>query len=196
MQFIYETERLLLKIVNASAAEQILDFYLRDKELFEQFEPDRIPDFYTITKLRQITDLEYRAAQKGTIYRYYAYEKENPGKIIGTICFHDIRWGFSSHCEIGYKFSSAYHRRGYATEALGTITKAIFTDLGLHYVTAWVLPDNIASIRLLTRVGFSFEKIKRSHLFLQGQWKDHAMYIMANPEDWSPSLFQSRRHNQ
>lgn len=196
MQFIYETERLLLKIVNASAAEQILDFYLRDKELFEQFEPDRIPDFYTIPKLRQISDLEYRAAQNGTIYRYYAYEKENPEKIIGTVCFHDIRWGFSPHCEIGYKFSSAYHRRGYATEALRTITQAIFSDLGLHYITAWVLPDNIASISLLTRVGFAFEKTKRSHLFLQGQWRDHAMYVMLNPKDRLPSLFQSRRHSQ
>ncbi|MCH5333510.1 MAG: GNAT family N-acetyltransferase [Agathobacter sp.] len=196
MQFIYETERLLLKIVNASAAEQILDFYLRDKELFEQFEPDRIPDFYTIPKLRQISDLEYRAAQNGTIYRYYAYEKENPDKIIGTVCFHDIRWGFSPHCEIGYKFSSAYHRRGYATEALQTITQAIFTDLGLHYITAWVLPDNIASISLLTRVGFAFEKTKRSHLFLQGQWRDHAMYVMLNPKDRPPFLFQSRRHSQ
>lgn len=196
MQFIYETERLLLKVVNSAAAEQILDFYLRDKELFEQFEPERIPDFYTIEKLRKIADLEYHAAESGSIYRYYAYEKENPGRIIGTICFHDIRRGFSSHCEIGYKFSSACHRRGYATEALGAITRAIFSDLKLNYITAWVLPDNIASIRLLTRVGFSFERIKRSHLFLQGRWRDHALYVMANPNERQPSLFQSRRHSQ
>ena len=47
MLFAYETERLLLKIIKPDQADAVLDFYMRDKELFEKFEPDRMPNFYT-----------------------------------------------------------------------------------------------------------------------------------------------------
>ena len=43
MLFAYETERLLLKIIKPDQADAVLDFYMRDKELFEKFEPDRMP---------------------------------------------------------------------------------------------------------------------------------------------------------
>ena len=38
MLFAYETERLLLKIIKPDQADAVLDFYMRDKELFEKFE--------------------------------------------------------------------------------------------------------------------------------------------------------------
>ena len=47
MFFQYETPRLLLKVLRADCAPQVLDFYNRDKELFEMYEIDRVPDFYT-----------------------------------------------------------------------------------------------------------------------------------------------------
>ena len=47
MLFAYETERLLLKIIKPDQADAVLDFYMRDKELFENFVADRMPIFYT-----------------------------------------------------------------------------------------------------------------------------------------------------
>ena len=37
MFFDYETPRLLLKVLRADCAPQVLDFYNRDKELFEMY---------------------------------------------------------------------------------------------------------------------------------------------------------------
>lgn len=54
MLFDYETSRLRLKVVHADAADAVLDFYLRDKELFEKYEPDRMPNFYTLQYQRQM----------------------------------------------------------------------------------------------------------------------------------------------
>lgn len=190
MQFEYETERLILKIVKPEAAEQVLDFYLRDRELFERYEPERIPGFYTVEKLKKLIVLEYNAAVKGTIYRFYVYRKGCPDEMIGTVCFHDIEKGISSSCEIGYKFSSRYHRRGYATESLRMITRAIFRELGLHRIMAWALPENEASARLLIKVGFVYEGISRDHLFLQGRWRDHAQFSMIDP-GYHPPLADS-----
>ena len=101
MFFEYQTDRLILKVIKPDEAAQVLDFYLRDKELFEKYEPDRIQDFYTVEKQKQIAEFEYNAAVKGTCVRFYVYRKENPGQIIGTICFHDIERGVSYCWEMG-----------------------------------------------------------------------------------------------
>lgn len=180
MLFEYETKRLILRIIKPDEALQVLDFYFRDKELFERYEPERIAGFYTLERQKQIIAYEYNTAVKGSMFRYYVYRKADAGKIIGTICFHHIQGGFSSSCEIGYKFSSAYHHMGYATEALGKVTELIFTDMRLHRIMAWALPDNQASARLLQRVGFCFEGISRDYLFLHGAWRDHAQYSRIN----------------
>jgi len=178
MLFAYETQRLLLNIIKPDQADQVLDFYLRDKELFEQFEPDRPNNFYTRKFQQQTLLYEYNMAVKGAVFRFYIFEKEYPGKIIGTISIHNISRGYSSSCEIGYKFSSEVHRRGYATEALTAVSQLIFNELGIHRIMAWALPENRASIRLLQRVGFTYEGVSREYLLLHGQWRDHAQFSL------------------
>ena len=185
MLFAYETERLLLKIIKPDQADAVLDFYMRDKqakELFEKFEPDRMPNFYTRQFQRQMLLFEYNMAVQGTLFRFYVYEKEHPERIIGTICVHHITRGFSEQCEVGYKFSSAYHHRGYATESLRFIMDLVFRDLKLHRAMAWALPDNTASIRLLERVGFVYEGICHDYMMLNQKWRDHAQFCMINPD--------------
>ena len=182
MLFAYETERLLLKIIKPDQADAVLDFYMRDKELFEKFEPGRMPNFYTRQFQRQMLLFEYNMAVQGTLFRFYVYEKEHPERIIGTICVHHITRGFSEQCEVGYKFSSAYHHRGYATESLRFIMDLVFRDLKLHRAMAWALPDNTASIRLLERVGFVYEGICHDYMMLNQKWRDHAQFCMINPD--------------
>ena len=151
---------------------------MRDQELFERFEPDRAEGFYTVNFQKQILSFEYNMAVQGTLFRFYVYEKSDPKRIIGTISFHHIVRGFSNSCEIGYKFSSEVHHRGYATEALTKVLEVIFYELQLHRVQAWVLPDNIPSIRLLNRVGFVFEGISRDYLFLHGTSMRYTVFFL------------------
>lgn len=187
MLFEYETKRLNLKIIKPQHAAQVLDFYLRDKELFEQFEPDRAEGFYTAAFQKQILSFEYNMAVQGTLFRFYVYEKTNPDRIIGTISIQHIIRGFSNSCELGYKFSSEAQHKGYATEALRRILEVIFDEVKLHRVQAWVLPDNMPSIHLLERIGFVCEGISRDYLFLHGTWRSHALYSLL------PSDFQASR---
>ena len=86
MFFQYETPRLLLKVLRADCATQVLDFYNRDKELFEMYEIDRVPDFYTVKHLQKVLRYEYNMAVKSQLFRFYVFEKENPYRIIGTVC--------------------------------------------------------------------------------------------------------------
>lgn len=47
MQKVYETERLILKVVDKSYAELVVDYYLRNKSFLEEWEPIKNEDFYT-----------------------------------------------------------------------------------------------------------------------------------------------------
>lgn len=176
MLFQYETQRLILKILKPESALLVLDFYERDKELFEKYETDRLPEFYTPAYQQKMLRYEYNAAMKQNTIRYYVFLKNNPDKIIGTVCLHDISKLYYSTAEIGYKFSREYHHQGYASEAIVCVLGVAFYELGLNRITAMVCVGNNPSTRLLDRLGFTNEGVCRQYLNLHGVLKDHYQF--------------------
>jgi len=47
MQAVYETDRLILKVLDESFAEQVLDYFARNKVLLQEWESTKAEDFYT-----------------------------------------------------------------------------------------------------------------------------------------------------
>ena len=99
MLFEYETQRLLLKIIKPEYGSSVLEFYLRDKALFERYEPDRMPGFYTTDYQKKALYIEFNKAIEGTMFRFYVYEKTDPQTIIGTISFFNILHAPCCSCE-------------------------------------------------------------------------------------------------
>lgn len=60
--------------------------------------------------------------------------------------------------DLGYRFIKEYWGRGYATESCQTSVKFGFETLKLEEIIGLVLPENIASVRVLIKLGFSFDK--------------------------------------
>jgi RimJ/RimL family protein N-acetyltransferase len=60
--------------------------------------------------------------------------------------------------ELGYRFLPEYWGRGLATEAGEASIEFARARLGLGRLVAMVHPDNVASARVVTRLGFSVEK--------------------------------------
>ncbi|HIM30009.1 MAG TPA: N-acetyltransferase [Planctomycetes bacterium] len=59
--------------------------------------------------------------------------------------------------DVGYRFLPGYWGQGLATEAcLASVTFG-FEVLGLNRIVGFVLPENVASIRVLEKVGMSSE---------------------------------------
>lgn len=176
----YETQRLILKIIGPDYAKNVLNFYLNDKELFEKYETDRCPNFYTETYQRNTLQAEYTLTLRLQQIRFYVFSKEEPEQIIGTISLYHIS-NIHSHAEIGYKFSSKYHHKGLASEAVEKMIDIAFTELHLHRLTAHVMESNLPSIRLLEGLGFQKEGVSRDYLYLHGSWKDHIQYSLLAP---------------
>jgi RimJ/RimL family protein N-acetyltransferase len=63
--------------------------------------------------------------------------------------------------DIGYAFLPDFWSRGYACEAGEAVLALGQRTFGLSRIVAVTTPDNAASIRVLTRLGFRFERLIR-----------------------------------
>lgn len=88
------------------------------------------------------------------------------GQFIGFVGFKYL--SDIDEVDIGYRFMKAYWGKGIATEAGKACLSIGFSDLKLNRIIAWVLPENKASIRVLEKLGFRFEKeVMEDGLFVQ-----------------------------
>ena len=152
------TENLILQVENELKAGEVLDLYKRNKIIFDKYEPTRPSDFFTkdyhIAHLRG----EYNAYKNGNFLRYYIYMPYRTERIIGSVNFnikqdHNVRYA-----EIGYKLDLLYQGRGFAYEACYNGIMVMKFHYGIRFIAAYIAPDNEASIRLATRLGFKKRK--------------------------------------
>jgi ribosomal-protein-alanine N-acetyltransferase len=97
------------------------------------------------------------------------------GGLIGTCGFNS--WNEKMHsATIGYDLSPAYWNLGIATEALEEILPLAFEGRlpcgPLHRIQADTIPGNIASEKVLRKLGFRDEGIRREAMFARGQYHD------------------------
>lgn len=177
----YETNRLILKVLEPDHAADVLHFYEKDKELFERYEADRSPNFYTEGHQRNLLRVEFGLCLKLNLVRFYVFLKEDPDTIIGTVSLYDVSKPFA-RANVGYKFSSQHHHKGYALEALEKLIEIAFVELELHRLCAHVQSENAPSIRLLQRLEFEQEGICRDYMCLRGKWTNHLQYSLIAPE--------------
>lgn len=79
--------------------------------------------------------------------------------VIGHVGCSPIR----GEVEVGYAIGDAYQGQGYATEAVDAASRWVCESFGIATVMAYVAADNLASYRVLERVGFTLvEQAQRS----------------------------------
>jgi RimJ/RimL family protein N-acetyltransferase len=78
------------------------------------------------------------------------------GHVIGGISLFRADWEVRS-AEIGYGVRRAERRRGYATEALSAVSRWALSNGGLQRVWLTVNVDNVPSVRVAVKSGFTLE---------------------------------------
>ncbi len=63
--------------------------------------------------------------------------------------------------DLGFAFMPGYRGRGYATEAGAAVLEEAQRRFAIHRVLAITAPDNSASMAVLERLGFRFERLIR-----------------------------------
>ncbi len=83
---------------------------------------------------------------------------------------------------IGYYGMIGLAGRGLMTEAVRLATQYAFDEVGLHRLEANIQPENLASIRLVQRVGFRKEGFSPRYLRIGGVWRDHERWALLADE--------------
>ncbi|MFV2061862.1 MAG: GNAT family N-acetyltransferase, partial [Gammaproteobacteria bacterium] len=58
-----------------------------------------------------------------------------------------------------------------------------FNELKLNRVMSNYMPNNIKSENLLKSLGFEVEGKARNYLYINGQWQDHILSSLINPDN-------------
>lgn len=175
------TDRLQFHLPDPAMALEILDFYRRNRQHLEPWEPAREPSFYTVAYQQLLLEAHLSEAARGRSLRYWLRHRES-GTLVGAVNLNQIfREPFQS-CVMGYKMDAAFTGRGLMTEAVGQVVSLAFGGLGLHRVEAGVIPGNEASKKVLLRNGFKLEGYSPAYLRINGRWADHERYARLNAE--------------
>lgn len=118
MQPQYETSRLLLSVSHPDKAAGVLEFYERNRDFLEPYEPVKRPGFYSPDFQRTNLTFEYNSFVKARHLRMWMYLRDHTDVPIGTICFSNFLHGAFSSCMLGYKTDKDHLQQGYMTEAL------------------------------------------------------------------------------
>lgn len=180
MKKVYETERLVLKILDKTYAQLVLDYYSRNKSFLDEWEPKRNEEFYTKSYQEEQLDKDLVDIENSNSFRVWIFKKNDDKKIIGTICFSNIVRGVFLSCFLGYKLDNNEINKGYMTEAIQKGIDIMFNEFGLHRIEANIMLKNIRSLRVVEKLRFYNEGLAYKYLNINGKWEDHIHMVRLN----------------
>jgi len=105
-----------------------------------------------------------------------AIVEDETGTVVGDLAFHWVseeqRTG-----EIGFLISPAQQGKGYATEAAGALLNWAFAA-GFHRVIGRLEPRNVASARVLEKLGMRREALFVENEWVKGEWQSELVYAV------------------
>jgi [ribosomal protein S5]-alanine N-acetyltransferase len=152
-QILYiHTQRLELLPCSLEVAQATL---AKDKSLLEKLLTAYVPDDWYSTEVidflpRYIDILKSEPSQLG--YGVWLIIRTDDSTLIGDLGFGG-KSSDSETLEIGYELLAAYRNNGYGTEAVQALVDFAFTQLEAKKIIAHTPTDNIASIKIMEKLG-------------------------------------------
>ncbi len=176
MKLRLESKRIILRELKKSDAVSIHQ-NARDKKISKY---TTLPYPY---KLKDAEDFIKKTCQ--SIKRKNAYEMgiefKEEKQIIGMMGLMNINYK-NKNAEIGYWLGKKYWRKGLTKEASNLIIDFGFKELRLERIYAKVMHPNIASQKLLEKIGFKLEGRLRRDEFKNNKWYDDFIYAILKEE--------------
>ena len=104
------------------------------------------------------------------------------GELVGQLTIGGITYGSLCSAHIGYWVDSRVAGRGVMPTAVALAVDHCLLVLRLHRVEVNIRPENAASLRVVEKLGFREEGLRRSFLHIAGEWRDHRSFAMTADE--------------
>ena len=148
----FETERLVLKPTSEEDAQFILELLNTPKWI--AFIGDR--NVNTLEDAKAYIDKRIAAQFTKLGYGNYTVIRKSDGIKLGSCGLYD-REGLEG-IDIGFAFLPQFEKKGYAFESANKIMQVAINELKITQIKAITIKENIASQKLLLKIGLEFEK--------------------------------------
>ncbi|WP_237104906.1 GNAT family N-acetyltransferase [Nonomuraea sp. MG754425] len=171
MIYLAEGPRVAVRYLSLQDFEELSALHERSKELLARWMPG--PPIITYQEFEA-----YLARFDGPLNEGFLICLRDTGAIVGRVNVNNIVRGTHQSATIGYSAYTGTTGHGYLTEGLGLLVGHAFNEMGLHRLEANIQPSNIASLRLIERVGFQREGFSPKFQFIDGAWRDHERWAI------------------
>lgn len=102
--------------------------------------------------------------------------------LIGHLTFRVYHQAYRTR-EMGWLISPFYQNQGFASEAAAALLRYGFESLNLHRVVATCDTRNVASFRVMEKIGMRREGHYVKNTLIRGEWYDEYFYAILE-EEW------------
>jgi ribosomal-protein-alanine N-acetyltransferase len=107
---------------------------------------------------------------------------DGPERLVGQVTLGNIvRRAFCS-AYAGYWVDSRFAGRGVIPTGLALAVDHAFSAGGLHRIEVNIRPENVASRRVVEKLGFREEAYHPRYLHIDGAWRDHVGYALTTED--------------
>jgi ribosomal-protein-alanine N-acetyltransferase len=166
---VLETKRLVLREMVPADAEDLL-----------VFTGDAYVQRYNAVPMTDVSQALDEIEQHKALYLRqdgvaWGITLKDEDRVIGRAGFH--AWSLSNRAMLGYDLAREFWGRGLASEAIRAIIRFGYEEMKLNRIEAETIEDNHESRRMLERLGFTLEGIRREYsLEDDGEYHGSAMY--------------------
>ena len=103
---------------------------------------------------------------------------EHAGSFVGQLTVGGVMWGSLRSAHLGYWVDQKVAGRGVVPTAVALAVDHCLFSVGLHRIEVNVRPENTASLRVVAKLGFRDEGLRRAYLHIDGAWRDHRTFAL------------------
>jgi ribosomal-protein-alanine N-acetyltransferase len=107
---------------------------------------------------------------------------EVEGQLVGQVTISGISYGAAMTGSAGYWIDRAYAGRGIVPAAVALAFDHLVGPAGLHRLEVAIRPENGPSLRVVEKLGFREEGMRKRFLHVDGQWRDHRVFALTREE--------------
>lgn len=167
-------------------------YVLREQEIkdteafFNYYSQPRVGQYIFANKPRNISEASAEIHYCRSLYRYrrgiyWTIARKEDDLMIGAIGLHINNQ--HHRAEICYDLNPDFWQQGITTRAMQKVVEHCFSpSVGIQRIEAITVPENIASIAVLKKLGFEFEGALRRYRYFQDKSHDIVIYSIINPD--------------
>jgi ribosomal-protein-alanine N-acetyltransferase len=111
-----------------------------------------------------------------------AFVIEYEGEVVGQLNVANILHGSVSSGTIGYWIAKDFAGLGITPTSVALAIDYLFSEIGLHRVEIDIRPENVASLRVVEKLGLRHEGTKLRFIHIDGAWRDHHIFAITQEE--------------